>query len=201
MPRSSNCQRARSSSGVACSAWSDRRAVGRVRHHTKDKGDIGVACVITHLLKHGIQVALPLSEHLPFDLIAIHLDGRMVKVSVKYRALSKGSVVSVGTRSIWSDRNGIHNKRHKPGDYDAVSIHCADTDECYYVLASELSSSCTTLRIAKPGNNQATGVRMARWFIDPDRMFPPAPVAQWIEQAASNRQAEGPIPSGGAAPA
>ena len=41
------------------------------RHRTKDKGDLGVACVITDLMKAGIQVSLPLSEHLPFDLIAI----------------------------------------------------------------------------------------------------------------------------------
>jgi hypothetical protein len=39
---------------------------------------------------------------------------------------------------------------------------------------------------------------MARRFTDPGRLFESAPVAQWIEQPASNRQAEGSIPSGGA---
>jgi hypothetical protein len=43
-----------------------------MRHHTKDKGDIGLACAMADLVKHDIQVALPMSEHLPFDLIAIH---------------------------------------------------------------------------------------------------------------------------------
>lgn len=50
-----------------------------MRHHTKDKGDIGLGCVIADLLKHDIQVALPVSEHLPFDLIAIHPYGDMIK--------------------------------------------------------------------------------------------------------------------------
>lgn len=169
-----------------------------MRHHTKDKGDIGLACVIADLVKHDIQVALPISEHLPFDLIAIHQDGRMVKLSVKYRELSKLGVISVKAMSVWSDRNGIHSRRHNVGDYDAVAIYCPDTDACYYLCASELSPSCTSLRVIDPVNNQRARIRLAKRFIDPDRVFGPAPVAQWIEQAASNRQAEGSIPSGGA---
>lgn len=172
-----------------------------MRHHTKDKGDIGLACVMADLIKRDIQVALPVSEHLPFDLIAIHACGRMVKVSVKYRVLSKRGTVSVGASSVWSDRNGIHIRPHSPGDYDVVAIYCPDTDQCYYVLASEMSMSNTSLRIIRAGNNQTTGVRMAQWFIDPDRMFSPAPVAQWTERSPSKRRAEGSIPSGGASPA
>jgi hypothetical protein len=169
-----------------------------MRHHTKDKGDIGLACVMADLLKHDIQVALPVSEHLPFGLIAIHPGGRMVKVSVKYRMMSRTGVVSVRASSVWNDRNGTHYRPHKPGDYDALAVYCPDTDECYYLLAFELLPSSTTLRITEPLNKQMTGVRKARRFNDPDRLFGPAPVAQWIEQAASNGQAEGSIPSGGA---
>ena len=124
----------------------------------------------------------------------------MVKISVKYREMNRRGVVTVAARSVWSDRNGVHNKRHSPGDYDAVAIYCPGTDDCYYILASELSDSGTTLRIAPAGNHQTVRVGIARWFVDPDRIFPLAPVAQWIEQAASNRQAEGSIPSGGASP-
>lgn len=43
-------------------------------HHTKDKGDVGLGHVIAVLLENGIQVALPISEHLPFDCIAISED-------------------------------------------------------------------------------------------------------------------------------
>lgn len=142
-----------------------------MRHHTKDKGDIGVACVLADLVRHNIQVALPISEHLPFDLVAIHACGAMAKVSVKYRVMDKTGAVTVETRSIWNDRNGTHHRRHDPGDYDAVAIYCPDTNECYYLLASELSPSGRTLRITKPGNNQMTGVSLARLFVDPERIF------------------------------
>jgi PD-(D/E)XK nuclease superfamily protein len=142
-----------------------------MRHHTKDKGDIGLACVMADLIKHDIPVALPVSEHLPFDLIAIHASGAMMKVSVKYRVMGKTGSVTVATRSIWNDRNGTHHRRHNPGDYDAVAIYCPDTDECYYLRASELSPSGLTLRITSPGNNQMTGISFARLFTDPDRLF------------------------------
>jgi hypothetical protein len=169
-----------------------------VRHHTKDKGDIGVACVIADLMKHDVQVALPMSEHLPFDLIAIHRTGRMVKLSVKYRQLSKQGSVRIDARSIWSDQNGIHRRPHRVGDYDAVAIYCPDVGACYYLCAHELSPVCTILRVIEPANNQRVGVRLATKFIDPDRMFVQAPVAQWTEQSPSKRRAEGSIPSGGA---
>lgn len=150
------------------------------------------------LLKHDIQVALPVSEHLPFDLIAIHSRGALLKVSVKYRVMTKTGSVIVHSRSVWNDQNGTHYRRHSVGDYDALAIYCPDTDECYYLRTSELSPSATTLRILEPVNNQKRRIHMARGFTDPDRLFVLAPVAQWIEQPASNRQAEGSIPSGGA---
>lgn len=170
-----------------------------MRHHTKDKGDIGLGCVMADLLKHDIQVALPVSEHLPFDLIAIHPRGDTLKLSVKYRTMNKIGCVCVTSKSFWNDRNGTHTRWHSVGDYDAVAIYCPDTDECYYLRASELSRSATTLRITEPRNRQQSRVNMARKFTGPDRLFQSAPVAQWIEQPASNRQAEGSIPSGGAA--
>ena len=142
-----------------------------MRHHTKDKGDIGLACVIADLIKHDIQVALPISEHLPFDLIAIHAKGTPLKVSVKYRVMRASGTVRVEARSVWNDRNGTHHRRHSPGDYDVVGIYCPDTDECYYVLASELSPSGKTLRITDAGNNQINGIALARWFVDPERLF------------------------------
>lgn len=142
-----------------------------MRHHTKDKGDIGLACVMADLIKHDIQVALPVSEHLPFDLIAIHHGGGMAKVSVKYRVMRTNGVVKVETRSAWNDRHGTHHRHHDPGDYDAVAIYCPDTEDCYYLLASELAASGRTLRITDPANNQLTGICLARSFIDPDRLF------------------------------
>jgi hypothetical protein len=141
------------------------------RHHTKDKGDVGVACIIADMMKKGIQVALPLSEHLPYDLLAISADGAVAKISVKYRTLGKGGTLVVKAESTWADRHGTHRRPHRPGDYDAVAIYCPDSDECYYLLALELCSRETCLRILETKNRQVSRVRMADSFTDPHRVF------------------------------
>ena len=147
------------------------------RHHTKDKGDLGVACVITDLLKHGINVALPMSEHLPWDLIAIAPDGRLAKVQVKFVSMRPNGTLMIPGRSNWSDRHGTHRRHHQVGEYDGVAVYCPDTDHCYYVPTEEVQGRDTTLRILETRNCQKLGVRMADRFSDPLKVFP-APVAQ-----------------------
>lgn len=45
-----------------------------VRHHTKDKGDLGVAKAHADLVTKGFYVLFPTTEHAPFDLVA-YADG------------------------------------------------------------------------------------------------------------------------------
>lgn len=59
-----------------------------MRHKTKDKGDLAVAKTIAHLLEHNIRCCLPLSEHLPFDLIAVMPDMKSLR---RIRAGFQGS--------------------------------------------------------------------------------------------------------------
>lgn len=40
------------------------------RHHTKDKGDLGVAKAYADLVAKGFDVLFPTTEHAPFDLVA-----------------------------------------------------------------------------------------------------------------------------------
>jgi hypothetical protein len=79
-----------------------------------------------------------------------------------------------------------------------VAIYCPDTDECYYLLASEFSPSGKTLRITGPSNNQMVGVCLARMFTDPGRLFDP--VTQLREEQADSRlgavSAVGVVPPG-----
>ncbi len=61
------------------------------RHITKDKGDLAVAKTIAHLCENGIYTCLPLSEHLPFDLIAVMPDMKTMqrfRVGYEYVNLS-----------------------------------------------------------------------------------------------------------------
>ena len=73
-----------------------------IHNHTKDKGDLGLISIIRDLEIKGIKSCLPISEHLPFDLIAISPEGKLSRVSVKYKIARDGKI-SVPLRSCYSN--------------------------------------------------------------------------------------------------
>ena len=95
-----------------------------VRHHTKDKGDEGLGQVIGDLMTHGVRVAVPLSEHLPFDLIAIGEHGVMRRVQVRYRAALDAAHVRCHLGGSWADRNGTHKRVFDVSAIDVLAIYC-----------------------------------------------------------------------------
>ncbi len=142
-----------------------------MRHHTKDKGDIGLGAVIASLMAQGIKAALPICEHLPFDLIAISGTGDLRRVSVKYRALVNGSV-HVKFKSSWADRNGTHVKQHDMSTYDATAVFCPDTMECFFVRNNEISIKGLYLRVEDPKKmGRQKKIRWASEYKDAQRLF------------------------------
>jgi hypothetical protein len=146
-----------------------------MRHHTKDKGDSGVGFVVADLLSKNIQVALPISEHLPFDCIAISEENRLIRLSVKYRAKDAHGGLCVALKSNWNDRHGTHIKRQNKAAFDATAVYCPDTGKCYYIRNDE-AGDAFVLRMEVPKNGQHKGVRLAADYQDPRKMFDP-PVA------------------------
>ncbi len=130
-------------------------------HHTKSKGDLGVAKVHADLAEQGFLVLFPSTEHAPFDLVAYDESG-FVRLQVKYRAASRGSV-TVHMRSAWSDRRGVHVRAIDPQEIDLIAVYCPDADHCYDVRASGCGRS-VTLRITPSKNNQLMGVLPAERF-------------------------------------
>ena len=94
----------------------------RVRHHTKDKGDEGLGQVIADLMTSGVHVAVPLSEHLPFDLVAIDDGGAMRRVQVRYRTSLDAAHVRCHLGTSWADRNGTHKRAFDAASIDALVI-------------------------------------------------------------------------------
>ena len=134
-----------------------------MKHHTKDKGDKGTGNVIADLLSKGIQVCLPLSEHLPFDLIAVKPNGDLMRVSVKYRTLTKGKVF-VSFSSSYSDSNGIHRKPVDKTLIDLLAIYCPESKEVYYIIPSQFDKS-VTLRVEESKNHQTKGINLAKDYL------------------------------------
>lgn len=81
------------------------------------KGDLGVTKVMSELIEKGFDICLPITDNLPFDLIA-HKDNNFIKVQVKYRKLTKtGRII-------------VNLNKHSDILY---AIYLPDMDKCLYV--------------------------------------------------------------------
>jgi hypothetical protein len=132
-------------------------------HHTKDKGDLGVAKAFADLVGKGYLVLFPTTEHAPFDLVGYRA-GQFTRVQVKYRSMKNGRI-ELTLKSAWSDRHGTHQRPVDKSEIDLVCLYCPDTDKCYYVLPSAMGQSIT-LRVSPSLNNQQQRVRFATDFLE-----------------------------------
>lgn len=139
-------------------------------HPTKIKGDTGLGFIIADLLSKGIQVALPISEHLPFDCIAISSEGRLSRLSVKYRAVDATGRIDVPLRSVWSNSSGCHTRPYDRSEFDAIAVYCPNTKQCYYVHIQEILGTRLSLRVTEPKQKQKTAP-LASSFLDVDVIF------------------------------
>ena len=141
-------------------------------HHTKSKGDLGVAHAIADLTEKGWRVLLPLTEHEAFDLVAYRA-GAFLRVQVRYRTMVNGCVPVTFTTS-WADRNGTHTLRMDKAEVDYVCVYCPDTGKCYYVDPEHEGRRSTALRVKPTANNQRSKVRWADDFLElPDPLAQP----------------------------
>ena len=131
-------------------------------HHTKDKGDLGVAHAIGDLADQGFVVLTALSEHAPFDLVG-YRGGKFVRVQVKYRAMSASGTLEVQFRSSWSDSKGTYVRPLDKQDIDVMCVYCPDTNACYYIDPRSFARS-VTLRVTPSRNRQERNVLQADTF-------------------------------------
>jgi PD-(D/E)XK endonuclease len=134
-----------------------------INHHTKNKGDLGVAKAYCDLVEKGFVVLFPATEHAPFDLAA-YKDNRFIRIQVKYRRAVNGSV-QIPMKSWWADINGSHGKQIDKAQIDVFCVYCPDTDRCYY-FKPENVGKCFTIRIAATKNNQAKGINFAEDYTE-----------------------------------
>lgn len=136
-------------------------------HHTKVKGDVGVGCVVAEILKHEMQIALTLSEHLPFDVIAIVEGRKLYRVSIKYVA-ARNEKIEIDLRSSWADKNGTHTIQFDPDSCDIIAAYCPDTGKCYFLPATMVSKTGRIyLYLSRPKRSYQPVVLIADDFLNP----------------------------------
>ena len=130
-------------------------------HHTKNKGDLGVAKAHCDLVEKGYMILFPTTEHAPFDLVAY--DGiKFIRIQVKYRRAVNGSV-QIRLENWWADRNGSHGKPIDKSQIDVFCVYCPDTDKCYYFKPENIKTYFS-LRIEAPKNNQSKNINFDEDF-------------------------------------
>jgi hypothetical protein len=141
------------------------------RHHTKNKGDLGVLHAQVDLVEKGFGLLAPLTEHEAFDLVA-YRGHEFYRIQVKYRAAVNG-VIHIPFKTCWADRNGTHTVPMDKSVVDVVCIFCPDTRRCYYVDPTMFGRNAS-LRLSPTRNGQTRRVYQADEFTS----FPPGPLAQ-----------------------
>jgi hypothetical protein len=136
--------------------------------NTNEKGDIGLANVISDLINKGYFIFLPFSDTTHVDLIVA--DKKTMKtqrVQVKYISIDNNGVLNVVT-------SGVVNGKKVPVDLsktDIWAIYCPNTKEVYYVTALELlGKKAMRLRINEPKQNQ-NNIRYAKNYLDLNKIW------------------------------
>jgi len=122
------------------------------KHHTKEKGDHGNIEIIADLARKGLKIMVPLSEHLPFDLVAFDSNsGKLYKIQSKYKAMRDGKI-SVKLRTSYATKNGCVSNRYEIGSFDIMAIYCPELNKVLYCKESDLQrlNNSLTIRVTEP---------------------------------------------------
>jgi hypothetical protein len=142
--------------------WQNMMKGGEV-HHTKSKGDIGLAKVIADLMLKGYTPCIPLSEHQPYDLVAVGKGGKVFKLQVKYASLKPNGTVEIRFRSSWADKNGSHIRHYRKEEFDLYAIYCPEKEAVLYIPNSSTCPKAVRFDITM--NNQKRNVKWAKEYL------------------------------------
>ncbi len=139
---------------------------------TKDKGDVGVAMVIADLTSKGYKIALPISEHLPFDVVVISPQGKLARISVKYSGDKTSAKIAL--RTISSNSSGYVVKRVNPCDIDGFAVYSSVSNQCYYLPVAKVFGKRNTVGIRLSDTTNCTNedqILFAKNFLNPECLF------------------------------
>lgn len=157
----------------------------------KAKGDLAELKVAADLAGRGCCISIPFGEDCDYDLIADY-EGRLHRVQVKYTR-SDGRVITVRCFSQSLTNGKVRAiKMYTPATIDWIAVYDGSTERCFYCPSRELGEGRRqiSLRLSPTRNNQQTGIRDARAYIDPDLSSDPGVEPAGIEPATFPVQGE-----------
>ena len=145
-------------------------------HQTKIKGDLALMMVMASLTRAGCASFLPVSDHLPIDLIAMAESGEVARIQVKYSSLRNGAIAFKLT-TVYSNSKGSHKTRYDLSKIDGFAIYCPETETAYFVRSGELGTCKDefSLRVSPSDRVGGKPFRWAKEYTDPLRLFETIP--------------------------
>lgn len=135
--------------------------VGKI---TDRKGNIGVGMVCANLISNGIDVLIPITEHLPFDLIA-YSKGNLYKIQVKYSSLVNGCVI-VPLGSVLMKNGKYQHVRYKQNDINIYAVYCNNNKQVYYIAANNVKNLNKEIRLRINPPKHRREQKTIRWAND-----------------------------------
>jgi len=136
------------------------------KHHTKCKGDIGVAKAIANLIDYDYLILTPtITEHAPFDIVT-YKNNKFTRIQVKYRKLDSLGRIPINFRSTGQyTKMGTFNVPIDKNDVDIFCVYCPDTKKCYYFDPKQFNKA-VNLRV-KPPKRKTKLINMADDYAEP----------------------------------
>jgi hypothetical protein len=126
-----------------------REAIGFQTHaNTRIQGNAGLGIAIAYFSRIGLQVAIPLTDTQPWDLIIENGD-RLERVQVKtttQHTTKQGSYV-VGLKTVGCNTKRTVTRDFHPSDYDWLFVVCGDA--CVYLIPTDAIAVRTALYLGR----------------------------------------------------
>ena len=116
-----------------------RDAVGfRPLTNPRKQGNAGLGVAIAYLTRIGLEVAIPLTDTQPYDLLVVHNEG-IDRVQVKTTTLKANSSYVVHLGTVGGNKSQVKVRPFDPSDYEWLFAVCGDAT-AYMIPTSEISA-------------------------------------------------------------
>ena len=132
---------------------------------SKEKGDIGVANILSTLLAKGFRVSLPWGDSTPYDLIVD--SGQLLRIQVKSTTRRKNGALIVKVGSIATKQGKYHLRSHGEDPIDFIIAYDMVGNQCYILpkrLWENIKGGQIFLRLTPSKNKQQKNIHNALQF-------------------------------------
>jgi PD-(D/E)XK endonuclease len=154
---------------------------------SNQKGAVAEAEVAAAAIRLGMDVYRPIVEGGRYDLI-LGVGNELLRTQVKW-ANRDGDVVIVRGQTCRHTPRGYVRTRYSEKEIDGIAAWCPDTDDCYFVPATEIAGRAGfSLRLGPARNNQEL---LVHWAAD----YRFGAIAQLGERLAGSEEVVGSSPT------